>query len=70
MATTMMDLAERLFIGTTYVYSGPYPRSDGRRSKSDLPVEQHRIREAPAGNALIGTGLDEAEISDERPNEP
>jgi hypothetical protein len=55
-----MDLEELLFVGNTYVYRGPYPRSDG--SKGDHQVERYRGRrgEAPAEEPIVGTGPEKA----------
>lgn len=57
----MIDQAELLFIGTTYVYRGEYPRRDGK--PWDRTVYQ-RPRHPGIRDKIIGTGL---ERSDEPP---
>lgn len=55
--------SEILFIGNTYVYRGPYPRSEGKGAKRDLLVEQVRRRggdePSPVAKPITGTGLEE-----------
>jgi hypothetical protein len=58
-----MELEERLFVGPTYVYRGPYPRSEGegRKAKSERVAElptrvtpggyRERLPEQPQGEA-------------------